>query len=254
MLTVKDIFIAREARTLREQGVNDERIIAEESERMWQLKQNAKQNAKIDFGRRERARLAAEGITDYDEQCAHIEHRWKLMAQQAPLAPLPAPSVVPHDTLVRFDFQLTPELAKASDLTYVGVSGSTYVYAKPPPRPSTPPPRPQATQPPPARRPTLYLPRVADALDRLHRETLKDACTDYGVTSSGTKGELITKLCFAMEVDARGNISRLRSPLTAPTTRLKKDTLQNMCDDLEVSPSGTKAELGQHIFDAFMKM
>ena len=61
-LTDKELFIAREARTLRGQGINDDRIIAEECERMWQLKQKGKDPKfwakKNGWRRRQRSRRA----------------------------------------------------------------------------------------------------------------------------------------------------------------------------------------------------
>lgn len=166
----------------------------------------------VNFYRTERASLAAIGIHDYDAQCKELERRWNVIK---------AMKAKPEPPTVRLEQPLSQADLQASSLYLVEVDTSApapiFVYGQ--------------------------------VVDVDHEAEAEEAAAAAAAPPSrkrrlGNDGGASSSASFGNE-----RAIGAPPPILALLTALKKDTLQNICEDIGVAVSGNKDELMARVLD-----
>ena len=88
--------------------------------------------AELNFYRTERPRLIADGITDYNAQCAELKRRWDVLQAIKAAAPPPAPVLAVGEVALDAPLGADDISAMSLELNRVDTSGPTvkYIYVQ----------------------------------------------------------------------------------------------------------------------------
>ena len=167
--------------------------------------------AELNFYRTERPRLIADGIIDYDAQCAELKRCWDVLQAIKAAAPPPAPVLAVGEVALDAPLGADDISAMSLELNRVDTTGPTvkYIYVQvqdldpPTPKPAESKKR-RAPEPPaeagPSKTPRAQHPilLVGKLLQQLKKDTLQNICEDLGTPVSGNKDELIVRIADAM--------------------------------------------------------
>ena len=168
--------------------------------------------AELNFYRTERPRLIADGITDYDAQCAELKRRWDVLQAIKAAAPPPAPVLAVGEVALDAPLGADDISAMSLELNRVDTTGPTvkYIYVQvqnldpPTPKPAAESKKRRAPEPPaeagPSKTPRAQHPLalVGKLLQQLKKDTLQNICEDLKEPVSGNKEELIMRIADAM--------------------------------------------------------
>ena len=184
------------------------------------------------FYRRERPKLIALGITNYDDQSRELERRWKAIVDAR------ARSVQRQKQMIYAQQPLTDSQCRATNMRFVHMDASNgtlmFVYTiVPKPTPARPVPLQQSKR----ARPTPSS-GLGELLTSLKKDTLQQIAEDLDLPVSGNKETLYDRI-----MTCQPHKSRMLDALN-------KSTLQMMAGDLDISTSGNKSALHDRIIAA----
>jgi hypothetical protein len=167
--------------------------------------------AELNFYRTERPRLIADGITDYNAQCAELKRRWDVLQAIKAAAPPPAPALAVGEVALDAPLGADDISAMSLELNRVDTSGPTvkYIYVQvqdldPPTTKPAAESKKRAAEAPteagPSKTPRAQHPLalVGKLLQQLKKNTLQNICDDLKEPVSGNKEELIIRIADAM--------------------------------------------------------
>ena len=164
--------------------------------------------AELNFYRTERPRLIADGIIDYDAQCAELKRRWDVLQAIKAAAPPPAPVLAVGEVALDAPLGADDISAMSLELNRVDTTGPTvkYIYVQvqnldpPTPKPAAESKKRRAPEASaeagPSKTPRAQHPFVL--LQKLKKDTLQNICEDLKESVSGNKEELIIRIADAM--------------------------------------------------------
>lgn len=174
--------------------------------------------AEMEFYRAERPILVSQGMTDYDDQCKELKRRWDLL-QTFLTGSATAAAAAPRPVEVPFDAPL--DKADQDSMS-------------------------------------LVLSRV-DTTNPLNIKYLYVQVEDVDAAPSGLSDPFSSAPGKRKAVGESSSVVKRSKPVEpAPTlgwllSNVKKDTLQNICEDLGVAVSGNKDDLMMRITGAALK-
>eukprot|EP00666_Eupelagonemidae_sp_cell4sb_P003739 gene3739-7335_t len=154
--------------------------------------------AELNFYRTERPRLIADGIIDYDAQCAELKRRWDVLQAIKAAAPPPAPVLAVGEVALDAPLGADDISAMSLEPNRVDTTGPTvkYIYVQSKKRRAPEPPAAAGPSKTPRAQHPLAL--VGKLLQQLKKDTLQNICEDLKEPVSGNKEELIRRIADAM--------------------------------------------------------
>jgi hypothetical protein len=190
----------------------------------------------IEFYRTERARLVAQGITDYGVQCEELDRRWAVVGRVR--------TIDLTFEEARYPFCLTDEQMAQQGVYLSGTADGMYMYKKiadvPAPTASV-----QDTSVWTLSNPDSKRERSNSAESfflKLHGNTLMDICEAYTEKVSGNKGVLVDRIMKHFGTEGRIQFFN----------KLKPVVLRDICEDLKWSrPKGDKPAVVKRVIEYF---
>ena len=202
----------------------------------------------MQFYHNERPILVAQGMTDYDEQCKELKRRWDLLktlvtpsSTLAPAQPVEVPFDAPLDKADLDSMSLVLSRVDTSD-----VHNIKYIYVQVEDVDAAPP----GVSASPLAKPSFGKRKAVGESSSAGQTGHLDAWIEQSIQHTD---DSIADLEKALASAKRSKLVEPAPTLGWLLSNVKKDTLQNICEDLKVSVSGNKDELMMRITEAALQ-